>query len=504
MVLKIKNIIKILIYLLISKKFYIKSNEIVILPFNSSYKSQSFYDYTFIDKIQERNIYTLIDIGEPQYKIKAILSFDNPYFALIPNKSFQKINNNINNSFEYYNFSKSNTFKNITCLNEYFLESRNDIIAEEKFKIKVFDYKNNINRDIILNNMKIIVGIDNKYNYKIFNLNIGFRIIIDNENNEKQNYNFIYQLKERKITNDYYWSIFFDVGKRENGKFLYNSEQLFNATGKLIIGDLPSIYEPNKFHKSQLLTIYSFAKNLVLTWAIDFNSIYYYNKINKITKDTYTNVHININNYLIQAPNSYYFHIKNDFFNEYLSNNICEIYSGNGFEAIFCHKSEKFNEVNLKEFPTLYMQNNELQYIFEFNYLDLFLDEGDKYWFLITFPIFYEVEEWFFGIIFLRKYNLIFNQDSKTISFYNPNLPLEDEKGNSPISINNNINIKTIIIIIIIILLSLISIGLGIYLGKIVYDNKKEKKRFNELEDSFEYISREYQREKYENIPIGI
>ncbi len=99
---------------------------------------------------------------------------------------------------------------------------------------------------------------------------------------------------------------------------------------------------------------------------------------------------------------------------------------------------------------------------------------------------------------------MIFNQDSKTISFYNPNLPLEDEKGNSPISINNNINIKTIIIIIIIILLSLISIGLGIYLGKIVYDNKKAKKRFNELEDSFEYISREYQIEKYENIPIGI
>ena len=54
---------------------------------------------TFIDKIQERNIYTLIDIGEPQYKIKAILSFDNPYFALIPNKSFQKINNNINTLF---------------------------------------------------------------------------------------------------------------------------------------------------------------------------------------------------------------------------------------------------------------------------------------------------------------------------------------------------------------------------------------------------------------------
>ena len=91
---------------------------------------------------------------------------------------------------------------------------------------------------------------------------------------------------------------------------------------------------------------------------------------------------------------------------------------------------------------------------------------------------------------FLRKYNLIFNPDSKTISFYNSNLPIV-ENDNYP-KINHNSNIRIIIIIIVIILVVIVSVGLGIYIGKIIYKNKKGKKRFNELDDSFEYESKEY------------
>ena len=495
MALKINKIINLLFFLLIFKIVYIYSNEVVILSFNSSYKRDSFYDISFIDNIQERNIYSIINIGQPEYKIKTILSFDNPYFSLIPNKYINK-DNNYN---EIYNFSNSITFKNVTCLNEYLLESKNDIIAEERFKLQSFDYQKNISREMILNNMKIILGIiNNNYKDNIYYLNIGFRILIDNTNNNKENYSFIYQLKQKGIINSYYWCIFFDLGENKNGKFINNPDKLFNATGKLIIGELPNIYEPKKFHKSQLLTIYSYGKDLVNTWAITFNSIYYYDKNNKLVKDSFYNVHIDINNYLIQAPISYYYHIKNDFFNEYLANNICNIYTGNGFDSIFCFKSEHFTEDNLKQFPVLYFQNNELQYIFEFNYEDLFLELDGKYWFLITFPVFYELEEWFLGIIFLRKYNLIFNQDSKTISFYNPNLPIEKEEDNKSKSLNNNDNENKTILIIIIIILCLISIGLGIYLGKMIY-NKNIKKRFNELDDSFEYESKEYNEQIEQN-----
>ena len=83
---------------------------------------------------------------------------------------------------------------------------------------------------------------------------------------------------------------------------------------------------------------------------------------------------------------------------------------------------------------------------------------------------------------------MVFNQDSKTISFYNPNLPIIGE-DNSKNSENKSSNNK--IIIIIIIILGIICISLGIYLGKIIYFKSGEKKRFNELDDNFEYVSKE-------------
>ena len=488
-------------YLLLLNFIFIKSQEIVILPLNSSFKRSSNYGFSFIDDLQERNLYSIISIGEPDYKIKTVLSFQHPYFALIPNKYIDQTNITTSK----YNYTNSNTFKNITCLNQYFFESNNDILAEERFKIEIFNYQNDKSSEIFLNNMNIILGINDYYKENEFFVNIGLQIIIDNKNREKQNYNFIYQLKEKGIINNYYWCIFFEKGTKQNGIFLHNPDELFNAKGKLIIGDLPNNYQSKNFHKSQLLSTYSYGKDSINTWAIEFNSIYYYHN-NKMIKDTYCHVHIDINNYQIQAPNTYYYHIKSDFFNEYLSKNICNIYSGNGFEAIYCDMSDNFTLENLQKFPTLHLQNNELQYIFEFNYEDLFVEKDGKYWFLITFPTYNEIEEWFFGIIFLRKYNLVFNQDSKTISFYNPKLPFEDEEQSTKTDNNNNNNIKTIVIIVIIILVGIISISLGIYIGKMIY-NKKNKKRFNELDDSFEYVSKEYSEQQggnNENNPMGI
>ena len=486
------------IYLLLLNIFFVKSQQILILPFNSSFRRSSI-GYSFIDDLEERNLYSIINIGEPDYKIKTILSSQHSYFALTPNKYIDI--DPLNISLSNYNFTKSNTFKNVTCLNQYYFESNKDILGEESIKIDIFNYNDGKSREKYINNMNIIIGINDKYIENHYSLNIGFQLIMNNNNRETQNYNFIYQLKEKGIINNYYWCLFFERGTKENGIFLYNPDELFNAKGKLIIGDLPSNYQSQKFHKSQLLSTYSYGKDSIKTWAIQFNDIYYYNKNNKIIKDIYYDVHFDINNYQIQAPNSYYYHIRADFFNEYLSQGICKIYEGNGFNAIYCVKSEKFTIENLQKFPILYLSNNELQFIFEFDYEDLFVEKDENYWFLITFPTYNEIEEWFFGIIFLRKYNLIFNQDSKTISFYNPKLPFEEEDI-SPKN-KNKIDNKIIVLIVIIIIIIIVSISLGIYIGKIIY-NKNNKKRFNELDDSFEYVSNDNNEENIENNQMGI
>jgi hypothetical protein len=489
--------------------FYLKILQItcktVILKFNQFYDNSVqdenlnliSQDISFYSQLYDNILYTIINIGEPEFKIKTVFSFQHPYFALTPNK----YNDPTSVSFSNYNFTKSNTFKNVTCPNQYYFESNKDILGEESLILDLFNYEDNTNKKKNINNMNIIIGINDKYKDYQYSLNIGLQIIMNDKNKEDQKYNFIYQLKEKGIINNYYWCLFFEKGEKQNGIFLNNPDELYNAKGKLIIGDLPSNYQSKDFHKSQLLSTYSYGKDSLKTWALEFNDIYYYNKNNKMVKDMYYNVHIDINNYQIQAPNSYLYHIKTDFFNEYISKGICSIYSGNGFDAINCIKSENFTIENLKQFPILYLRNNDLQYVFEFNYEDLFVEKDGNYCFLITFPTYNEIEEWFFGIIFLRKYNLIFNHDSKTISFYNPKLPYEEEDTTQ--KSNNNLNIKTIILIIIIVIIGIASIILGIYIGKIIY-NKKNKKRFNELDDSFEYVSKDNSEENIDNNQIGL
>ena len=132
------------------KFVFIKTNEIIILPFNSSFARGSSSGFSFMDDLQERNLYTIINIGEPENEIKAILTMQSQYLSLVQNHYIDKTN-----SYNKYNITKSSTFKNISCPNQYFVESNNDIFAEEKIKIKKYNYQNNIYSDIVLNNINI-------------------------------------------------------------------------------------------------------------------------------------------------------------------------------------------------------------------------------------------------------------------------------------------------------------------------------------------------------------
>ena len=133
------------------------------------------------------------------------------------------------------------------------------------------------------------------------------------------------------------------------------------------------------------------------------------------------------------------------------------------------------------------MNHKDFQYTFEFTYEDLFVEKDNQYWFLVALSIFNtDMEEWFMGIIFLRKYNLIFNQDTKTISYYNINLPRSKKKE---AFIINEKFVGYIIIIFIIIALAILLIIFGLYIGK-KYLKIKERKRLNHIYD-FDYINQD-------------
>ena len=85
----------------------------------------------------------------------------------------------------------------------------------------------------------------------------------------------------------------------------------------------------------------------------------------------------------------------------------------------------------------------------------------------------------------MRKYQLVFNLQSKESGFYNPNKKKkENSDKNSPKDSS-----KKYLYILLIIALCIIIIGI-VYLIKIkYYPSVLKKKRANELEDEFEYVS---------------
>ena len=451
----------------------------------------------FIDQLIDSSLYSYIKIGEPEYKIKLIPSTLNPYLSM----TYQFISQNGNNiKYEYeYDVHKSKTFKNISATGKYFIRSYRDIKATERIKINIFNYNNNITKEINVDDMNFILEVKNlnkKKNtdtIKIYNLNIGLQILHDNKNSyEKYNYTFIYQLKRKKIINNYHWSVFFEKGKNKKGKNLYNANDLINTKAELIIGDYPDKYKPNILDENQLMTI----KSNYLYWNLYFSNIYYFTNstINKKQIIPCPNTELSFNSFQINAPMTYYIYINNHYFKKYINDNLCH----NGYSGellfLYCDKSEKFNINELEKFPTLYFQHDELDYTFELTYEDLFTEKDNKFWFLVCFESYYEIDKWFLGNIFLRKYYFVFNQDSKTIGFYNLNLPRklktkvekekEREREREIIFVNKKMNLKYIIIILC--LGSFLFIYIGIAITKKIYKKYPNKKKALELNEEYE------------------
>ena len=435
---------KIIFFIIFFLLFLVNANNIINIPLKTFQKiPNDFYIFDndksinnnkdnnnsnskkyFIDQLIDSSLYSIIKIGEPEYKIKIIPSTQNPYISM----TYQFIEQNGENIKYEYDFHKSKTYKNISSAGSYFIRSYRDIKAIEKIKINLLNYNNNITKEINIDDMNFILEADNwtkKKNTdktKIYNLNIGLQILYDNKNTyEKYNYSFIYQLKKKKIINNYHWSVFFEKGKNKNGKNLYNVNDLINTNAELIIGDYPHKYRPNILDENQLITI----KSNHLFWNLYFSNIYYFSndKINKKQIISCPNAELSFNSFLINAPMSYYTYINKHYFKKYIDDNLCHYRYSGELLILYCDKSEKFNINELEKFPTLYFQHDELDYTFELTYEDLFTDKDNKFWFLVCFESYYEIDRWILGNIFLRKYYFVLNQDSKTIGFYNLNFP---------------------------------------------------------------------------------
>lgn len=465
--------------------YLINSLNVIIIPLQYFYNNNTFDEpeKSLFDILYNSYIYTNTKIGTPEYNIKTLFSLWTPHFSITPTKN----PTDTKDSSSYYNILKSNSFQNISCLNKYYILSKKDISAKEKFIFKGYNLINNTYNDITVEDLYFVLGVNNSNSNESgseneeYYLTIGLQV----RTSYRDKFNLVYLLKEKNITKNYDWFITFNDRNNRKGD-LYTLNNLIMSTPQLVIGGCPHNFRSDIFLEENLKISHS--QNYY--WMLYFKNIYYYanDTTNIKQKMLHCQVQFNLDqNYIIATPD-YHYNIKNDFFNDYISKNICHWYNNSiiEIEGYYCDKSDEFNINNLKKFPKIYFEHKEFNYTFELSYQDLFVEYNGKIWFLIVLMKGNE-DNWFFGSIFLRKYQFVFNPDSKMINFYDINIT--DENNNGDEDKNKNGKLMYFLVIFGIIISWIIFIVLGIYIGKYIYKKYNKKHRANELDDKYEYIS---------------
>ena len=423
------SILRIFFHIILLNSFFqINSDmKIIVLPFK-----------TLKPKIQnastiiENPIYTNINMTS-QNLLSIFSSSEYEYYMTSENCPSES---------NYYIY-KSKTF---TKLSDSYASERMSLYRDIELKKQSYG---------IFTKMKI-VEYNNKVQCAIFGLQMNSRVYDYNSR-----YNFIRTFKSNENINSTQWT------------FKYTKED----EGILILGESPINYDPDfKNKKYNLYQTKAVGKSDFVDFGLDFDDISINNNSLAITHVQFCH---DFNAILVNK--NIFEQMDEIFFKKYLDNGICTkgwVYDKYGY--IECD-SDRFKEDDMKKFPTIFFKKVDMGYIFELTYEDLFSKNiNGKIYFLIVFDLHFSTMK--IGKLFLKKYPFTVDNDKNTISLY----VLDD--GNN----NNNTNKKSIALIVILVCAVVILLGVaGFLLYKLYLKKNKNKKRANELDEDYEYLSKE-------------
>ena len=488
-------------------QFTINSHNVIYIPFRTKnlrfdYEDE---DYEYIEQNYNKNVtphsflnrwfynglYSYFQLGTPYHSMTIFFDFEDSNFY-IGNCNDMKA------SLSY--FMTKEIFTNSKSFNQKDLEDKNNnyTLGNEYFE---FYDKSNFQSNIYINQEYDGLNFlyDDSAKLKICG-KIGLNI--NKNNNLKINTNVIEQLKKKKIISKYIWTL--------------DYQSL--SQGVITIGTEPHFYESKKNFYSQYKTIYIDLNNINQKdnqnfWKFKFDSIY----VNQT--DIYnfknTNVELLIDRGLIIGTEEYKNYIEKNYFNKLISDGICfkesaKLDSNNKDEYIifYCDKQKFGGEIsNLKKdkpyykFNDLFFNHKGFEYDFKL-YKDILFEVFDD---RIYFQIIFEKNNintiWKLGEPFTSLYKFVFNQEQKTIGFYNPLLKkIPNSEFDFDFSENNNtyINNKNESISTMKIVLSFIQkfVFILVCLFIIFYISRKlcmkRKIRASELIENYDYLPNNY------------
>ena len=473
-----------IVFVIISSYSYLvfPLNTLLKKDFNQINNSPYFNSEDLLNYYLPNEMYSYIYIGTPPTKIIIFLDHEN-YGSYL--------DNSICPLPSIYNNKTSSSFLPTSDYIVTFSHFSNMCFAKETFYAYT-DFKLNTNYLKKMDNLTFLYATIPKYDsflskyhktmeitgYSCFH--IGLQIPVSANYYES----LIRQLKKKDYIETTYWTI----------EFKNKNSDIFDNEAFLVIGFPPHKYNPNKYNEKNFrsvvsqLRIKNYEDYRVNIWGFLFDKIFFISNNNNLSnkeiilESTKCKIDFSIN--LIEGSTNYLNNIENDFFSDLYNKSICfkekKNSEKNGIYLVIWCKSSYYKEI--KKFPSLYFKSNELEYIFELNYEDLFYKKGDKIFFLILFRT---VQSMFtLGKLFFKKYLFTFSFDNKIIGFYNDKLKINTEMINNKANGNNyNYSFKRKIILFISSIVFIMILLFGFIKIKKRYLSDRQK-RMNELIDN--------------------
>ena len=379
-----KNDVLFFVILIIFSIFNYSNNKGIIFPFETEKMNKEISNY--IDSFKQNKIYITIEIGSPSKIINIYLTMDTNYLIIA--------NSSIDNS--YYNNEKSITYKNISFLDNYFLEYfKKGYLAKETF---LFKTSLNNNEKQKFNNIEFIHALEYKDNTIKNSGYFGLQIP------KKYKPNIYKSLKKENVISEEYWNL------------KYTSDD----KGYFILGEYPSEYN-DEINVRKTNALPCTEENTNLCWHLKFNDIKF-GEIN-VNRDRLAEITPELG--FIIGTGEYEQKISENFFNKF--NNKCQKKSTEDYKYNYYECDKDFDTSNFKNLEFIH---TDLEFDFIMTKDDLFKIYNNKIYFLIIFSV-YSEKSWKLGKPFIKKYNFGYNTDNNKIYFYHKEEKADESKNNS-------------------------------------------------------------------------
>ena len=280
----------------------------------------------------------------------------------------------------------------------------------------------------------------------------------------------------------------------------YNSKKEEEDSGKIYIGAYPHLFDSSRFKEEYFESSLAQADDGELNWILFFEEF----QINSQTYEKSKNAFLYSELGFIIGNNNFFDYLnKTEAWEEYFyTKKKCHMlnfrindFEGNDYfvrflfeyTGYYCDKDVDVEKLNIHNITFVSKTD---KYSLNLTYKDIWMEKnGYKYLMIIKSGDILD-NVWFLGKPFFKKYQMVFDFDSKIIGFYskvfNEENPSDDESSGNSI-------VKYVLIIV---ALSLIIIGLIVFLIKCYFDLPRRKRANELLDDNYNYDENGIKEEK--------